>query len=136
MSPKLIFAASLMATFVAWYICSLIPGRTPRGILRAAFIALLCSPGVLIGHGFAVVPSLFALSVQPSIFTLGPMFVVWLIALSVVFGVPSLRNHRSAWPPSAAEIFLRAYAAKFLFCGLITAVLMLELVFADPRGAP
>ena len=60
MSPKLIFAASLMATFVAWYICSLIPGRTPRGILRAAFIALLCSPGVLIGHGFAVVPSLFA----------------------------------------------------------------------------
>ena len=60
MSLKLIFAASLVATFVAWYVFSLIPGRTPRGILRATFIALLCSPGIIVGHGFAVVPSLFA----------------------------------------------------------------------------
>ncbi len=50
MNLKLIFAASLIATFAAWYVCCLIPGRTPRGILRATFIALLCSPGIIIGH--------------------------------------------------------------------------------------
>jgi len=135
MNLKLIFAASLVATFVAWYLCSLIPGRTPRGILRATLIALLCSPGIIVGHGFAVVPSLFALSVQPSIFALGPMLVVWIIALGVIFGVPALRNHRSAWPPSAEEIFLRAYTAKFVFFGIVAAVLMLALIYADQRRA-
>jgi len=53
LSLKLIFAVSLVATFVAWYVGSLIPGRTPRGITRATFIALLCSPGIIVGHGFA-----------------------------------------------------------------------------------
>ena len=104
MNLKLIFAASLVATFVGWYVCSLAPGRTLRGILRATLIALLCSPGIIVGHGFAVVPSLFALYVQPSIFTLGPLLVVWVIALGIIFGVPPLRNHRSAWLPSAKDI--------------------------------
>jgi len=131
MSLKLIFAASLVATFVGWYVCGFIPGRTPRGIVRAALIALLCSPGLVIGHGFAVVPSLFALAVQPSIFTLSPMLVVWAIALGIIFGVPALRNHRTAWPPAAEEIFLTAYPAKFVFLGLIAAVLMSALVYAD-----
>jgi len=40
MSLKLIFVASLMATFVGWYVLSFIPGRTPRGILRATLFAL------------------------------------------------------------------------------------------------
>lgn len=131
MSLALIFAASLVAAFVVWYACSMIPGRMPRGILRAAFIALFCSPGILIGHGFAVVPSLFALYVQPSIFTLGPMLVVWIIALGIIFGIPVLRNHRSAFPPSAEEIFLKAYAAKFIFFGIIVAALMLALIYAE-----
>jgi len=135
MSPELTFAASLVATFLGWYVCSLIPGRTPRGILRATFIALLCSPGILIGHGFAVVPSLFALYVQPSIFTLGPMLVVWIIALGIIFGVPALRNHRSAWPPSAEDIFLRAYAPKFVLFGVVAAVLMTALTYSDQRRA-
>jgi hypothetical protein len=135
MSLELIFAASLVATFVAWYICSLIPGRKPRGILHATFIALLCSPGIIIGHGFAVVPSLFALYVQPSIFTLGPILVVLVIALGVIFGIPALRNHRSVWPPSAEDIFLRAYAPKFVFFGVVAAVLMLALIYADQRRA-
>ncbi len=135
MSLKLIFAASLVAAFVAWYVCSLIPGRTPRGILRATFIALLCSPGIIVGHGFAVVPSLFALYVQPSIFTLGPMLVVLVIALGIVFGVPALRNHSSAWPPSAEDIFLRAHALKFVFFGVVGAVLMLALIYSDQRRA-
>ena len=135
MSLKLIFAASLMATFVAWYVCSLIPGRTPRGIVRAAIIAFLCSPGILIGHGFAVVPTLFALYVQPSIFTLGSMLVVWIITLAVIFGVPALRNHRSAWPPTDEEIFLRGYAGILVFFGVVAAVLMLAVVFADQQRA-
>ena len=135
MSPELTFAASLVAAFFSWYICGLIPGRTPRGILRATFIALFCSPGILIGHGFAVVPSLFALYVQPSIFTLGPMLVVWIVALGIIFGVPALRNHRSAWPPSAEDIFLRAHALKFVFFGVVAAVLMLALIYSDQRRA-
>jgi len=135
MSPELTFAASLVAVFFSWYICSLIPGRTLRGILRAAFIALLCSPGILIGHGFAVVPSLFALYVQPSIFTLGPMLVVWIIALGIIFSVPALRNHRSAWPPSAEDIFLRAHALKFFFFGVVAAALMLALIYSGQQRA-
>ena len=135
MSPELIFATSLVATFVAWYVCSLIPGRPPRGILRATFIAVLCSPGIIVGHGFAVVPSLFALYVQPSIFTLGPMLIVWIIALGIIFGVPALRDHRSAWPPSAEDIFLRAYAPKFVFFGLVAAVLVLALIYSGHRRA-
>ena len=135
MSLELIFAASLVATFVAWYVCSLIPGRTPRGILRATFIALLCSPGIIVGHGFAVVPSLFALYVQPAIFTFVPMLAVWIIALGVIFGVSVLRNHRSTWPPSAEDIFLRAYAPKFVFFGVIVAMLMQALIYSDQRRA-
>ncbi|CAB1065288.1 hypothetical protein D1BOALGB6SA_10085 [Olavius sp. associated proteobacterium Delta 1] len=135
MSLELIFAASLVAAFFAWYVCSLIRGRTPRGIIRATFIALLCSPGFIVGHGFAVVPSLFALYVQPSIFTFGPMLVVWALALGIIFGVPALRNHRSAWPPSAEDIFLRAYAPKFVFFGVVAAVLMLALIYSDQRPA-
>ena len=135
LSLKLIFATSLVAAFVAWYVCSLIPGRTPRCISRATIIALLCSPGIIVGHGFAVVPSLFALYVQPSIFTLGPMSVIWILALTIIFGVPALRNHRSTWPPSAEDIFLRAYAPKFAFFGIVFTVLMLALIYSGQRPA-
>ena len=133
MSLKLILAASLIAAFVAWYVFSLIPGRTPRGILRATLIALLCSPGIIVGHGFAVVPSLFALYAQPSIFTLCPMLIVWVIALGIIFSVPALRNHSSAWPLLAKDIFLGAYALKFVFFGVVAAVLMLALIYSDQR---
>jgi hypothetical protein len=135
MNLQLILAGSLVAAFLAWYLCSLIPGRMPRGILRATFIALLCSPGIIIGHGFAVVPSLFALYVQPSIFTLGPMLVVWLIALGIIFGVPALRDQRNTWPPAAEDMFLRAYAPKFVYLGVVAAVLMLAMMYADQRRA-
>lgn len=135
MNLELVFAASLVAAFFAWYVCGPIAGRMPRSILRATFIALFCSPGFIIGHGFAVVPSLFALYVQPSIFTLAPMLVVWIIALGIIFGVPALRNHRSAWPPSAEDIFLRAYAPKFVFFGVVAATLMLALMYTEQRRA-
>ena len=135
MSLELIFAASMVAAFVVWYAFGLMPVRALRCILRATFIALLCSPGIIVGHGFAVVPSLFALYVQPTIFTLGPMLVVWIIALGIIFGIPVLRNHRSAWPPSAEDIFLRAYAPKFVFFGVVVAALMLALIYSDQRRA-
>ena len=131
MNLTFIYAASLTATFIAWYLCNIVPARIPRGILRATIIALLCSPGIIIGHGFGVAPTLFALYVQPSIFTLGSMLIVWIIALSVIFGVPALRNDRSEWPPSAASIFLRAHMIKFVFFGVIAATLMQAVVFSD-----
>lgn len=133
MNPELVLAASLVTTFVAWYGCGLIPGRVPRGILRATIIALLCSPGIIIGHGFGVVPSLVALQVQPSVFTFGAMLLVWIVALGVVFGVPALRNHRTAWPPSNEDIFLSAHAPKFLFFGVVVALLMQALLESDHR---
>lgn len=135
MNLALVLAASLATAFVAWYGFGPIPGRVPRGVLRATIIALLCSPGILIGHGFAVVPSLVALYAQPSIFTLGAMLAVWIITLGVVFGVPALRNHRNAWPPSAAEVVLAAHAPKFIFFGVIAALLMQALAYSDHRRA-
>jgi hypothetical protein len=132
---EFIFAASLMATFVLWYVCDLIPARAPRGLARATIIALLCSPGILVGHGFAVVPSLFALYVQPSIFTLASILTVWVIALAIVFGVPRLRDRRGSWPPSAEEIILSAYPAKFVFFGFVAALMFQALLFANlPRS--
>ena len=133
MSLTFIYAASLMATFVAWYFCNIVPARIPRGILRATIIALLCSPGILIGHGLGVAPTLFALYVQPSIFTFGSILIIWIIALGVIFGVPALRNDRSEWPPSAEDIFLRAHIVKFVFLGVVATTLMQAFIFADQR---
>ena len=133
MNLTFIYAASLMATFVAWYLCNIVPARIPRGILRATIIALLCSPGILIGHGLGVAPTLFALYVQPSIFTFGSILIVWTIALGVIFGVPALRNDRSEWPPSAEDIFLRAHIVKFVFFGVVAATCMQAFIFADQR---
>lgn len=131
MNLILIYAASLMATFVAWFLCVRVPARIPRGILRAMIIALLCSPGILIGHGIGVAPTVFALYVQPSVFTFASMLIVWIIALGVIFGVPELRNDRSEWPPSAEDVFLRARTVKFVFFGVVAATLMQAFIFAD-----
>ena len=133
MNLTFIYAASLTATFVAWYLCILVPAGIPRGILRATIIAFLCSPGILVGHGIGVAPTLFALYAQPSMFTFGSILIVWIIALGVIFGVPALRNDRSAWPPSVDDIFLNAHMVKFIFFGVVAATLMQALIFADQR---
>ena len=133
MTLTLIYAASLIATFVAWYLCNIIPARIPRGILRATIISLLCSPGILVGHGIGVAPTLFALYVQPSIFTFGPMLIIWIIALGVIFGVPALRTARNEWPPSPADIFLRAYKVKFVFFGVVAVTIMQAFISVDQR---
>lgn len=126
-----LYALSLIATFVGWYLCVIIPKPIPRGILRATIIACLCSPGILIGHGIGVAPTLFALFVQPSIFTLGSILIVWIITLGVIFGVPALRNDRSEWPPTIEAIFLNAYRVKFIFFGVIAATLLQATIYAD-----
>ena len=61
------------------------------------------------------------------------MLIVWIIALGVIFGVPALRNDRSEWPPSADDIFLRARVVKFVFFGIVAAILMQAFIFADQR---
>ena len=49
MNLTLIYAASLMATFVAWFLCIRVPGRIPRGILRAMLIVWIIALGVVFG---------------------------------------------------------------------------------------
>lgn len=136
MSWLLIYALSLVATFVAWYLFTVVPNRAARGILRATVIALLCSPGILVGHGIGVAPTLIALQLQPSIFTYVPMLIVWIIALGVIFGVPVFRSDRGEWPPSTRQIFLGFYPAKFILFGVVAAILMLSLSHAGDWRSP
>lgn len=131
MNLTIIYASSLTVTFIAWYFCNIVPAHIPRGILRATIIALLCSPGILIGHGIGVAPTVFAVYVQPSIFTFGSILIVWFIALSVIFGVPTLRNDRSEWPPSVASIFLKAHVFKFVYLGVVAATLIQAFIVSD-----
>ena len=136
MTPMLVLAASLIAAFLTWYACGPITHIWARGIARAFFIALFCSPVLIVGHGFAVVPSLFGLAVQPSVYSIGPMFVVWVLAIGLVLGVAPLRNHSNPWPPSLTELFLTAPRTKMLLLGILTAVLMTMLLFADDSDSP
>jgi len=136
MTPMLVLAVSLAAALLAWYACGPITHVGVRGIARAFFIALLCSPVLVIGHGFAVVPSLFGLAVQPSPYSIGPIILVWVIASGVILGVAGLRTHRNAWPPSLHELFLRAYRTKALLFGSIVAVVTIMLLYADDSRSP
>jgi hypothetical protein len=61
------------------------------------------------------------------------MLIIWAIALRIIFSFPVLRNHSVAWPLSVDEIFLGAYSLKFVFFGIIAAVLLLALIYSDPR---
>ncbi|MDX1431738.1 MAG: hypothetical protein R3286_04750 [Gammaproteobacteria bacterium] len=133
MSPVLIYAACLAGAFVLWFVCNLIAGRWLRGIARATAIAVLCSPGIVVGHGIGVLPGLLALALQPSVFSLAPMLAVWLIAVAVILGVPRLRDHRGSLPPSADEVLLAAYPVKFFLFGFIASLAMYALIFADDQ---
>jgi len=131
----LIYAASLVAAFIAWYFCLMIPNRWVRGLLRAAFVAILCAPGVLVGHGVAPGPMLFALYVQPFIFNLVIILIAWTITSAIILGVPALRNDPGHWPPSARQIFLEHYPGKFVLFGFLAASLMWSLIYSDQRGS-
>lgn len=99
MSLILLYAASVIVAFTGWYACGPISATAVRSVARASLIALLCAPGVLVGHGIALSPTLFALYVQPSIFTFGSIGIVWLLTLGLIFGIGPLRRQKNRWPP-------------------------------------
>ncbi len=131
----LIYAGSLVVAFVGWYLCLLVQNRWLRGLLRAAFIAVLCAPGVLIGHGVAPGPMLFALYVQPFIFNFALILIWWVIASAIILGVPALRNDERRWPPSARQIFLDYHPGKFILFGFLAACLMYSLIYSGQRDS-
>lgn len=130
MDLLLLYAASVVGAFLGWYACGPIKSTSVRCVIRAGLIAFLCAPGVLVGHGIGVTPTLFALTVQPP-FTLITIAIFWLIALALVFGIPALRTHQNRWPPSAQELFFDGYIFKFLLFGLIHGMLMVVVLYAD-----
>ena len=130
MNLLLLYAASVVGAFIGWYACGPIKSTSIRCIARASLVAFLCAPGVLVGHGVGLAPTLFALVAQPP-FTLISIGITWLIALAVIFGIPALRNQQNRWPPSAQEFFLDGYVFKFLLFGLVHGMLIVVLLYAD-----
>ncbi len=125
-----LYAVSVIGAYIGWYACGPIKTRSIRCVARASLIAFLCAPGVLVGHGIGVAPTLFALTVQPP-FTLVSIGVTWLIALALIFGVPALREHKNRWPPSVQEFFIDGYIGKFLLFGLVFGMLLVAVMHAD-----
>ena len=126
----LLYVASVVGAFIGWYACGPIKTTSIRCVARAGLIAFLCAPGVLVGHGIGVAPTLFALTVQPP-FTLISIAITWLIALGLIFGIPALRTHQNRWPPSVQELLIEGYIFKFLLFGLIHAMLIVTVLYAD-----
>lgn len=125
-----LYAVSVIGAFVGWYACGPIKTRSIRCVARASLIATLCAPGVLVGHGIGVAPTLFALTVQPP-FTLVSIGITWLIALALIFGVPALREQQNRWPPSVQEFLIDGYIGKFPLFGLVFGMLLVAVLYAD-----
>ena len=126
-----LYAVSVIGAFVGWYACGPIESAIARCIARASLVAFLCAPGVLVGHGIGISPTLFALVVQPSILTLGSIAIVWLLALGLIFAIPSLRLQQNRWPPPAQTFFIDGFIGKFLLFGLIYAIILVAALYAD-----
>jgi hypothetical protein len=72
------FAITQVIAFVGWY--ALAPLRSPklRLLLRTLLLSLLLTPGIVIGHGYAVVPAVMVIFARGGlIFGLVPILVVW-----------------------------------------------------------
>lgn len=130
MNLLLLYAVSVVGAFIGWYACGPIKTTSSRCIARASLIAILCAPGVLVGHGVGVAPTLFGLVAQPP-FTLISIGITWLIALGLIFGIPALRTQQNRWPPSMQEFFFDGYIFKFILFGLIHGMLMVVVLYAD-----
>ena len=131
MSLLALYAASVIVAFIGWYAVGPINGTIIRSVARASLIAFLCAPGVLVGHGIGLSPTLFALYAQPSVFTLGSIGVVWLLALALIVGIPVLRLQKNRWPPSAQTIFIDGFVGKYVLFGLIYAMVLVVVLDAD-----
>jgi hypothetical protein len=134
-SLLLLYAVSVLTAFFGWYACGPIANRSARCVTRASVIAFLCAPGLVVGHGFAVVPTVYALAVQPSVFTAVPIGIVWLVTLGLVFGVPVLRRHENGWPPSPRELFVDGYIGKYVLFGLVCAATLGAALYAGETPA-
>jgi hypothetical protein len=134
MSLILLYAFSVIGAFIGWYACGPIRSTAIRSLVRASLIAFLCAPGLLIGHGVGIAPTLFALAVQPSIFTFGSIGIIWLPVLALIFAIPALRGQKNRWPPSAREFFVNGYVGKYLLYGLVYAMLLVSALYADDRS--
>lgn len=130
-----LYAASVAGAFIGWYVFGSIENTLVRGVLRASVIAFLCAPGVLVGHGLAISPTLFALVVQPSVFTLGSIGIVWLLSLALVFGIPVLRRQQNRLPPSPQIFFINGFVGKFLLFGLTYAMILVGVLYSDASDA-
>ncbi len=115
----LLYAASLLVAYFVWHGCGQINNAPMRGMLRAALVALLCTPGIAVGHGIMPVPSLFGLFVQP-LFTLLPVAIGCLFALIITFTGNGKRNPATGWP--SLSLLLRYSPAKLVLFGVITAL--------------
>lgn len=124
MSLLLLYAVSVMVAFFAWYGCGPIPNAGVRGVTRATLVACLCAPGILVGHGLGVGPTVFVLVVQPTVFTLASIGIFWLITLSLVLGLPNLRRQQNGWLPSAQVLFVDGYVGKFVLFGVVQALIL------------
>jgi hypothetical protein len=131
MSLILLYAASMAGAFAGWYAFGPIGNRFVRCVARASLIAFLCAPGVLVGHGIGVAPTLFALLVQPSVFTFGSIGIVWLLALVAILGVPALRRQGNGWPPSPRTVFIDGFIGKFLLYGMTYAMILVAVLDAS-----
>lgn len=125
-----LYALSVIGALIGWYACGPVKSKSVRCVARASLIALLCAPGVLVGHGIGVAPSLFALIAQPPV-ALVSIGITWLIALGLVCGIPALREHQNRWPPSLQELFIDGYVGKFLLFGLLYAMVLVDVLYAD-----
>jgi hypothetical protein len=130
MSLILLYAASVAGAFAGWYTFGPIGNAFVRCVARASLIAFLCAPGVLVGHGIGVAPTLFALAVQPSVFTFGSIGIVWLLALAAIGGIPALRRQANGWPPSPQSVFIDGFVGKFLLFGLIYGSVLVAVIEA------
>jgi len=98
----LIYAASVVGAFIGWYACGPIRATSVRGVARAGLIAFLCAPGVLIGHGIGVVPTLFGLVHAMLMVTVLPCSCYWQRTPWYAVIVPLMRRRtsrsRAVWP--------------------------------------
>jgi len=126
----LLYAASVAGAFAGWYVFGPIGNAAVRCVARASLIAFLCAPGVLVGHGIGVSPTLFALVVQPSVLTFGSIGIVWLLALAAIGGIPALRRQANGWPPSAQTVFIDGFIGKFLLFGFTYGSVLVAVIEA------
>jgi hypothetical protein len=92
----LVLAAGGLICFTVWRVTARLRDL-PRAAVRAFALALVLSPGFLVGHGAAIVPVvLLPLHVADAsylaVFGLVPLLVVWVVLFAVLGAVTMFRS--------------------------------------------